>query len=228
MPGIAGRTVALFLGALACSPARAADWTAEIGLVSDYRYRGLSLSDGRPAVQASLAAEHAYGAYAEIWASSATSGGRGLDEIDVTAGHVFDLTEAISIDLSATYYAYPGASSANALEIGGLLEASRGPLAATAGLSLAPPQRGTRNDSGSKKTNVYVFAGASYRLAKLPLRLRASLGFERGPWDAAGRGGKWDWSLGGEADFEQARIALDLVGSDAGGEAVVAALTLAF
>ena len=53
---------------LAATSANAQDWSAEVGLVSDYRYRGHSLSNSTPALQASLAGEHDSGLYAELWA----------------------------------------------------------------------------------------------------------------------------------------------------------------
>ena len=224
-----GLALALCAG-LAATPAAAAaaDWSGEIGVVSDYRYRGLSLSNGKPAVQGSLSLEHESGAYAELWASSLTGSGPSRAEVDATAGYAFSLTEELSLDVSATYYAYPGAAGANALELTGMLEASRGPVTASLGLSAAPPQRGTRNEFGARKTNLYAFAGASYELASLPVTVRTSIGYERGPWDMAERSGKWDWSLGGEADFQRVRIGLDIVGSDAGDERLVGTLILAF
>ena len=220
--------VLAFCAALASTPAVAADWSAEVGVVSDYRYRGLSLSNGKPAVQGSISVEHESGAYAELWASSLTGNSANRTEIDATAGYAFSLTETLSLDVSATYYAYPGAAGANALELTGMLEASRGPVTASLGLSLAPPQRGTRDEFGARKTNLYALAGASYQLPSLPLRLQATLGYERGPWDMAERAGKWDWSLGGEADFEQARIGVEIVGSDAGDETLVGTVILVF
>ncbi|HEU0199118.1 MAG TPA: TorF family putative porin, partial [Burkholderiaceae bacterium] len=39
-------------------------------LISDYRFRGVSLSDGRPAVQATLAYDHGSGFYGGLFASS--------------------------------------------------------------------------------------------------------------------------------------------------------------
>ena len=213
---------------LAATPAAAADWSAEVGAVSDYRYRGLSLSNGNPAVQGSLALEHDSGAYAELWASSLTGSGASRFEVDATAGYALSLTETLGLGVSATYYAYPGASEANALELTGTLEANRGPVTASLGLSVAPPQRGTRDEFGARKTNLYALAGLSYRLTALPVTLRSSLGFERGPWDMAERGGKWDWSLGAEADLDRARVGVEIVGSDAGDESLVGTLTLAF
>jgi hypothetical protein len=101
-------------------------------------------------------------------------------------------------------------------------------VTASVGVSVAPPQRGTQDEFGARKTNLYAFAGASYQLAALPVTLRTTLGYERGPWDMADRAGKWDWSVGGEADFKTVRVALDFVGSDAGDESVVGALILTF
>jgi uncharacterized protein (TIGR02001 family) len=210
------------------APAHTADWSAEIGAVSDYRYRGLSLSNGKPALQGSLALEHESGAYAELWASSPSSGGSGPAELDATAGYAFRLTDAVSLDVSATYYAFPGMTEANAVELTGMLEAGSGPFALNLGISLAPPQLGTRDAIGVKKTNRYVFAAAAYDLSSAPVTLRASLGHERGPWDMAAGGGKWDWSLGAEAHLKPVRIGLDLVGSNAGDESLVGALILPF
>ena len=212
---------------LAATPAAAADWSAEIGLVSDYRYRGLSLSNGKPAVQGTLSVEHDSGAYAELWASSLT-GGASRAEIDATAGYALSLTETLSLDVSATYYAYPDASEANALEITGMLEAGTGPVTASFGLSVAPPQRGTRDAFGVRRTNLYAFAGAAYQLTGVSITLRTTVGHERGPWDSAECGGKWDWSLGGEAQLGSARMGIDVVGSDIGDESLVGTLILAF
>ena len=229
MPGrpTSAHTLLIALAAWA-APAGAADLSGEIGLVSDYRYRGLSLSGGRPALQASLSVEHGSGAYAEVWGSSLEPDGWSSAEIDGTVGYGFDLTETLSADISATYYTYPGDTDSNAIELGGSLEAAHGPLTASLGISVAPPQSGTRDDLGRRRANVYAFSGASYRLSRLPVSLRAGLGYEQGPWDMAQNGGKWDWSIGAEIELEGARMALDAIGSDTGEATLVGALALRF
>ena len=65
------------LAALACLCAfdAAAQVSGTVGVVSDYRYRGYSLSDGDPAVQASVAYDWTQGAYAGLFASTADYGG---------------------------------------------------------------------------------------------------------------------------------------------------------
>jgi uncharacterized protein (TIGR02001 family) len=213
---------------LAATSANAQDWSGGVGLVSDYRYRGLSLSDRKPALQASIALEHDSGLYAELWGSSLAKGSASRAEVDATVGYGIKLTETLSADVSATYYLYPGASEGNALEITGTIEAEHGPLTASIGLSLAPPQRGTRDELGTKRLNAYTFAGVEYALPALPLALRATVGHERGPWDMASEGGKWDWSVGAGAELRNVRVGLDLIGSNAGDETVAGSLALKF
>jgi uncharacterized protein (TIGR02001 family) len=207
---------------------RAADWSGEAGLVSDYRYRGVSLSDGKPTLQASLDVELKSGPYAELWLSSIKDEGSGRIEADTTAGYLLELSSTVSLDLSATYYAYPAESGSNALEISAALEGNRGPLTGRLGASFAPPQTGTRDADGRERANLYLFAGANYKIAGTPLSIRAQLGRERGPWDMLEQGSKWDYTMGMEADLERAAISLDVVGSNAGSEGIVGGIALRF
>lgn len=75
----------LLLPGLACVLACAcADARAEIslGIVSDYRYRGLSLTDGNPAAQAGFAWDHDENWYAGVFAASTRiDGERGLQVV---------------------------------------------------------------------------------------------------------------------------------------------------
>lgn len=217
---------ALLAGAvIPLAPAAAADWSAEVTIVSDYRYRGVSLSGGGPAVQASIAAELESGVYGELWASRIEGGDV---EIDATAGYAVPIADGLAIDVSATYYAYPADPSDNALEVSAEVEFTRGPITATVGASIAPPQRGTRDEDGHRKANVYVSAGARYELRGTPFDLHARMGRESGPWAVRGRGAKTDYSVGIGADFENASVSVDIVGSNAGRDALVGALTLSF
>ena len=57
-----------------------ADWSGSIALVSDYRFRGISLTDGQPALQAGVAYDHPTGLFAGLFASNVDldPGGSGL------------------------------------------------------------------------------------------------------------------------------------------------------
>ena len=230
-------TSARFIGwaavTLACLPAGAAanasELSAEIGLVSDYRYRGLSLSDKKPAIQGSATFEHDSGFYAEAWSSMI--GGPDVEadaELDLTAGYALDISDHLSLDMSGTYYLYPGEPGANYVDGTISLGLTQGRAAGRIGLSFAPKQKGTEDDGGKKSSNSYAFAGASYELEKLPLTLNAELGYEQGAFDEAPDSGKWDWQVGAEVKLEPSRIGLSYVGSDVGDEALVASLFLEF
>ncbi|UHQ20796.1 TorF family putative porin [Lysobacter sp. KIS68-7] len=61
--------------ALACACAAHAQVSGSLGVVSDYRYRGYSLSDGDPALQASIAYDADSGLYGGLFASTVRDAG---------------------------------------------------------------------------------------------------------------------------------------------------------
>jgi uncharacterized protein (TIGR02001 family) len=212
------------------SSASAADLSGEIGFVSDYRYRGVSLSEHNPALQASLTLEHGSGLYVTVWGSTLERIGRpSSSEVDVTAGYERELTKWISFDLSATRYSYPSAGSDNYSEATAAVTLTRGPASAILGFSYAPRQRGLRDNSGRRRDNSYASLQTAYEVRGTPLTVKAGLGHERGAFDEVERGGKWDWNFGGEATRGPAKLSLTYVGSNADGggrHALVGAVSL--
>ena len=198
------------------SPATAADLSGEAGIVSDYRYRGVSLSDGNPALQASLTLEHGSGLYVTLWGSTLERIGRPSNsEVDVTAGYERAVSKWVSFNLSATRYSYPSAGGGNYSEATAAVTLARGPASAILGFSYAPRQRGLRDERGRQRDNSYASLQSAYEVRGAPLTLKAGLGYERGAFDEVERGGKWDWNLGGEATRGPAKLSLTYVGSNA-------------
>ncbi len=89
-------------------------------LASDYVFRGISNTDGEPAIQASIDYEHDNGLYAGVWASNVkfreNAGAAAVDtvqeatiEIDYYIGFASEFESGLSWDVGALYYAYPGA-----------------------------------------------------------------------------------------------------------------------
>ncbi|NHZ81972.1 hypothetical protein F2P44_22230 [Massilia sp. CCM 8695] len=81
-------------------------------LTSDYRYRGLSQSRMKPAVQGGADYTHnPSGAYAGVWASTIKwtrdLGGDGNVEIDLYGGKKGEITKGVSYDVGGLYYGYP-------------------------------------------------------------------------------------------------------------------------
>lgn len=98
----------------AAAPAETPPWTitGNASLVSQYLFRGITLTQGKPAVQAAVEAAHASGFYAGLWGSgvshAAYNNGSG-SEIDFYGGWRKDLGDGYGVDAGAYGYWYPGA-----------------------------------------------------------------------------------------------------------------------
>ena len=213
------------------APAAASPFSGEAALVSDFRYRGVSLSDGNPALQAALNFEHPSGFHANLWTSTLRRiGSIGHSEIDVTAGYEREIAKGLFFDLSATRYFYPSSGSENYSEGTATLTLEQGAASASLGLSYAPPQRALCDGLGRRRGNGYIFGQGGIALPRIPVTITASAGYERGAFDEVRNGGKWDWSLDGEFERGPAKLALTYVGStaDSGSDALVGTLTLSW
>jgi len=79
--------------------------SGSVSVVSDYRWRGYSLSDGRPAAQATLAYDHPSGAYAGLFVSSVRLGAEretGIQGLGY-AGYSARLASGVSWDAGVSY-----------------------------------------------------------------------------------------------------------------------------
>lgn len=197
----------------------AAELSGDIGVVSDYRFRGISLSDGQPAIQASLSLEAESGPYLGAWASTIRDrGSKTSAEVDLYAGYEVALSDAVSIDLVTTYYAYPSDGGSNYLEASATLKLSQGMFETGLGLSIVPKQAATEDESGRRHRSNYVFAQETVTLPGTAIKLNVATGYERGFFDESPNGGKWDWTAGVELDLSPVRGGIAYIGTDAPGE----------
>ncbi len=87
-------------------------FSANVGLFSEYVFRGITNSNEGPAIQGGFDYAHASGFYAGGWASNIEFGGGPASdtasiEIDVYAGYAAKLANGIGWDVGMIYYAYP-------------------------------------------------------------------------------------------------------------------------
>ena len=86
--------------------------SANVALVSDYKFRGISQSNENPAIQGGFDYGFENGFYLGTWGSTvdfdSTGDFNGSLELDVYGGWGTDIGENSSIDLGYIYYAYPG------------------------------------------------------------------------------------------------------------------------
>ncbi len=161
--------------------------TGGIALASDYRFRGVSLSGKDFAVQPYLTVKHESGLYVGAWGSNLSENDGDDVEVDVYAG--FAGGEAVTYDIGATYYLYPGVSSLNYVEFTGKLGSTLGPATVGVQLSYVPSQDNTGNDD-----NIYFGTNASIALPNSPISIVGSVGLEDGAFTAGKE--KLDWTLG--------------------------------
>jgi uncharacterized protein (TIGR02001 family) len=159
--------------------------TGGIAGVSDYRFRGVSLSDKDFAVQPYLTIKHESGFYVGVWGSNLAPNAGDDIEVDLYAG--FSGGDAVTYDIGATYYVYPGVSGINYVEVTGKLGTTVGPVTLGTQLSYVPSQDNTGNND-----NIYVAGNAALGIPGTPLTVTGTLGYE----DGAFANKKVDWSLG--------------------------------
>src|ERR1700709_491981 len=115
--------LAVLLSALAASGAAMAQTAAaaapepdytlsfNVGAVTDYRYRGISQSRLKPALQGGIDFAHKSGFYVGTWASTIKwikdAGGDSNVEIDLYGGYKTTFS-GVGIDVGALRYYYPG------------------------------------------------------------------------------------------------------------------------
>jgi uncharacterized protein (TIGR02001 family) len=89
------------------------NWTGQLAATSDYVLRGVSQTDGQPAIQGSVTYDSGVGAYAGAWMSSLEStdwyypAGTASFETDLFAGYRHPVGENWGAGVRLTRYVYP-------------------------------------------------------------------------------------------------------------------------
>ena len=180
----------------------ASDFTvsANVALTTDYRFRGVSLSGGDPALQGGFDVAHDSGFYIGTWASSIDGGAAYGDlELDIYAGWSGNLSDAVSVDVGVLYYIYPTEDlglDTDYIEPYASVGVNFGPAEATFGVAYAPEQ-----DSLGGDDNLYLYTDVGFGLPGTPLTVTGHLGYTDGPLAPPLLAGTTDdtgldWSLG--------------------------------
>lgn len=185
-------------------------------LVSDYRFRGISQTDKRAAVQGTVTVAHDSGIYATVWGSSIDDYvANGSDqEIDLIAGWRKSLG-ATTVDVGVLYYWYPGSGGANTdfVEPYASVSHAVGPVTAKASVAWAPKQNALTIGAG-REDNLYLAGDLSVAVPSTPVTLTAHAGHSKGPsYLTIGRFYN-DWSLGAAATWKGLTFGLSYVDTD--------------
>ena len=212
--------------------------SANVALTTDYRFRGVSLSGGDPALQGGFDVAHDSGFYIGTWASSIKGGPAYGDlELDIYAGWGGQLTDAVSVDVGVLYYIYPTEDlglDTDYIEPYASISANLGPAEATFGVAYAPKQ-----DSLGGDDNLYLYTDVGFGLPGTPVSLTGHLGYTDGvlaPPILAGTTDDTglDWSIGAsvsEGNFEVGVAYIGVEGPSINGltdDAIVGTISASF
>jgi uncharacterized protein (TIGR02001 family) len=171
--------------------------SGSVGLVSDYRFRGVSQSDRNLAVQGGITIAHESGLYVGTWGSNlagwGTFGGANM-ELDLVAGFKKSF-DAVTVDAGVTWFMYPaGFDNTDFFEPYVKVSTTLGPVSLLGGVAYAPKQEalgawylngtsaanGVYDQPGDKNANVYVWGDVSSAIPSTGITVKAHLGYSNG------------------------------------------------
>lgn len=140
-----------------------------IGIVSDYAFRGVSQTNEGPALQGGVDFAHESGFHAGVWASNVdfVDNDGANYEVDLAVGWAHDINDTLSFDATLVYYAYLDQSAYEYLEL--ILDLGVGDYFAF--------QVGYSNDVfNSGEAGTYVGMSGSYPLPWWELTMAGGVG----------------------------------------------------
>ncbi len=193
------------------SPAHAVEWSGSAEVVSDYRFRGVSLSGQHPVAIATVEASSGpwFGGVEAVSASQVRNLARVPRrnvELDISGGWTRSLG-LVTPTVGVIAYLHPGGGEAANGEVFASLTGAIGPATLTLGANYAPDAGAVRGG------NLYLSAATAVAVPTTPLTVRASVGRERGEF--AGAWTKIDWSGGVEARVLRiVTLGIEYIGND--------------
>lgn len=107
------KSVLLGVTVLAASSLAQAELRANVGVTSNYMFRGVTQTDDGPAVQGGVDFTHDSGIYAGAWASNVepVNGGDKGFEYDLYLGYNFKVNDKVAFDIGYITYQYSGTNA---------------------------------------------------------------------------------------------------------------------
>ncbi|MEM1050966.1 MAG: TorF family putative porin [Pseudomonadota bacterium] len=175
-------------------------FSANVAFATEYRFRGVNLSDGEFAVQGGFDVSHESGLYVGTWASNIDEQtvGFGSTELDLYGGWSGDIGEGVSADIGVIYYLYPDAPGVSGdtdyIEFYGSVSFSLASVSVTPGIAYAPDQ-----SSLGSTDNLYLYTDVSVGIPNTPITLNGHIGYTDGFLTFTNSGNAFDYSV--SADY---------------------------
>ncbi|WP_340266863.1 TorF family putative porin [Sphingobium mellinum] len=191
--------------------------TGNAAVVTDYRFRGISQTDKRFALQGGITVTHASGFYVSTWGSSIDEYvANGSDqELDLIAGYSKTIGAA-TFDAGVLYYYYPNSGGVNSdfVEPYASIKGTFGPATAKLTANYSPKQHALSYGVNAREDNLYVAGDLSASIPKTPLGVSAHLGhnFSR---SYLSFGEKYtDWNVGATYTWSHLTFGVSYVDTD--------------
>jgi uncharacterized protein (TIGR02001 family) len=181
------------------------DISANAGIVSDYRFRGLSLSGRKPAVQGGIDASLHETWFVGGWATTIKEYAGADVELDIYAGRTGTIA-GLDYSLGAYGYFYPGGSDVDYVELQGNLSRDLGPVTVEGELAFVPRQW------NSDTTNLYMGGKLSVPIGDKGWSFLVRGGRENGFYR-----NKLDWEIGLAFEKDWLTMSASLLGSNYSG-----------
>jgi uncharacterized protein (TIGR02001 family) len=184
-------------------------FSGSVALVSDYRYRGVSLSNTDGAIQGSLNANTTTGFFVSMWGSSIANYGGSTTEVDVYGGWTGTFGP-VTPTIGIYSYLYPGGHDVDIYEIYGTVGFTFGPVGFLTGINYAPSQ-----GNFAYGDNVYVYLQPSIGVPGFPVTVKGSVGYEDGAISRGNGTGDnvWDWMVGVDFKYKMLTLGVQYIGN---------------
>ncbi len=196
--------------------------TGSVALTTDYRFRGISQSNEKLAIQGGATLTHESGIYGSFWASSIDDYvAAGADaELDLIAGYSKTIDQ-VTIDGGILYYVYASAAKnvkTDFFEPYASIKYAIGPATAKVGVAYAWKQNGLAcglNCDGGREDNLYLYGDLAASIPETPFGVSAHLGYSKGrSYLTSGQKDYLDWNVTGTYTWNSITFGVTYVDTD--------------
>jgi uncharacterized protein (TIGR02001 family) len=197
-------------------PAPAVTVSGNAAVVTDYRFRGISQTDKRFALQGGITVTHESGFYVSTWGSSIDDyvAASSDQELDLIGGYSKTFGGA-TVDVGVLYYYYPGSGGANTdfIEPYASIKGTFGPATAKLTANYAPKAKALSVGNG-KEDNLYLAADVAATIPDTAFGISAHLAHSFGPSYLTIGKEYTDWNIGATYTWNHLTFGVSYVDTD--------------
>jgi len=194
--------------------------TGSAGLTTDYRFRGISQTNEKIAVQGGATITHKSGFYASFWGSSIDDYVylNADSEVDLIGGYSKTI-DGLTVDGGVLYYLYASANKdikSDFFEPYASVKYTYGPVTGKLGAAYAWKQNALSLDGyDSREDNLYVYGELGGAIPNTPITLSGHLGYSHGRSALTfGQKDYFDWNVGAAYTFKNITFGVNYVDTD--------------